>query len=232
MAYVKGLDASHWVNPDWSSWADRDFVFTWNKASEGTTFVDNKYQQHTDNSLLANFYVAPFHYFRVQENGALQAGHFHNVVGNSQVDMPPMVDVEKYNNEGYSKAVFAARLRNCLLETEALFGVRPTIYTSRNMWHLLVGSVAWATAYDLHVAHYTSYPIPLLPDDWKGKGWKVWQHASKPLDQNRFNGDLAAFLAWINQSPSLPPPSGELEQRVADLEVINTAHHEAYHNGQ
>ena len=228
MENVKGLDVSHWVSADWSSWAAKGYEFVWAKASEGTTFVDNKYEQHTNGAVEDDFYVGPFHYFRVQQNGVQQALHFHSVVGNNQMDLPPVIDVEKYNNEGYSQATFRARLRNCLLETEDLFERRPVIYTSLSMWNLLVGSAVWATAYDLWVAHYTTRPVPLIPNDWQGKGWKVWQYIDRPLDQNRFDGDKEEFLKWIGQE-SPAPPNTELEERVAALEALVVAQHKVYH---
>ena len=215
---IDGLDVSHWNNVRWVDWKKMGYVFVWMKATEGTSFVDNKWRQHYQEAREQDFYVAPYHYFRVRWNGAVQAKHFHDEVKGQEWDMPPMVDVERTNNLGYDKAVFAARLRNFLFECEKLFGVKPIIYASRYSWRSLVGSVAWSTAYDLWVAHYTTKPVPLIPDDWKGKGWKVWQYTSSPLDQNRFNGDLADFLRWIGRELSPPDDRLEaLELRVSDL---------------
>ena len=233
MAYTDGLDVSHWqANVDWAAHAAAGRLFAWIKASEGTTFVDNKYFIHTADAKSEGFYVGPYHYFRVQYNGAAQAQHLHSVVGSNPRDIPPVIDVERYNNLGYSQAVFAARLRNCLLETEALFGVRPVIYTSRSMWHQLVGSAVWASQYSLWVAHYTTALIPLVPDDWSSKGWTAWQYTSNPLDYNRFNGDLTAFKQWagIELPPPPPPSNGDWdEERVAAIEAQLAALHEAFH---
>ena len=120
--------------------------------------------------------------------------------------------------QSFTKEAFSARLRACLLETEQLWGKRPIIYTSKSKWEQLVGSVVWASAYDLWVAHYTTAPIPLIPGDWAGKGWKFWQYTSTPLDQNRFDGDLSKFLEYIGATPPPPPGGGELEVRVQKLE--------------
>ena len=123
-----------------------------------------------------------------------------------------MIDVEKYsgntNSDGtrrVSRAVYAARLRNCLLETEQLWGRRPMIYTSKSMWHFLVGSAGWASAYDLWTAHYTRYPVPLIPNDWAGKGYSMWQFIDRPVDQNRFHGDYAEYLKWMGKDVVEPP---------------------------
>jgi GH25 family lysozyme M1 (1,4-beta-N-acetylmuramidase) len=198
------LDISHWVRPVWTEWPEQVGVYM--KVTQGTQFADVEWKNHYAEVVEAGKYTGPFHYFKVQNNGALQAEYMWNEIKDYDWDMRPVVDVERYYNQGYSKAVFAARLRNCLLEIERLFGVRPMIYTSRSMWRELVGSTSWASAYDLWVAHYTSYPVPLIPDDWKGKGYRMWQFTSVPLDQNRFHGNHAEYLKWMGKDAPPPPP--------------------------
>ena len=199
MTRALGLDSSHWTDPDWPDWASRGYVFTYLKATEGTTWKDPMYISHNANAQDAKFITGPYHFFRVQYNGATQAEHFFAVAG--ATSLPPVVDVEFRNNRGYSKAVFAARLRNFLLRAEELFGRKPMIYTSRYMWHELVGSASWSRQYDLWVANYTTRAEPVMPNDWDE--WKMWQFIDRPIDQNRFNGNELELRAWAQL---LPPP--------------------------
>lgn len=216
-AETKVLDASHWVRPVWGDWKEKGYVGTYLKVSEGDRWEDNFWKQHYDGA--ADYYKGPYHYFHGYRNGAIQAGWFWGKAGVREWDMRPVIDVEKYSgnvkadgSRTVSRTVFAARLRNCLFETEKLWGVRPMIYTSRHMWSFLVGSTSWASAYDLWTAHYTSYPVPLIPDDWKGKGYRMWQWIDRPIDQNRFHGDLAAFLKWMGEEPPVTIPVYEVLQ--------------------
>lgn len=209
---VLGLDISHWNTVTWPDWPDKRFVYI--KASEGTDWTDDKMASHKAAAEAADKYTGPYHYFRAAFNGAVQAQHFFDTAG-PDWDMPPAIDVEVINNTGFSKEVFAARLRNCLQETERLFRRRPVIYTSKSKWDLLVGFTGWESAYDLWAAHYTTAPVPLIPTGWSGKGWTLWQHTSTPLDQDRFGGSEEEFLEFVNAAP---PVGGDLETRVKKLE--------------
>jgi len=202
MTYTQGIDVSHWQDVKWLDWKNKGYVFAWLKATEGTNWEDNTWKQKYSDAKQQDFYLGAYHYFRVAWNGAVQAAWFWNAIKDHQWDNPPMVDVERTNNLGYSQSVFAARLRNFLNEFEQLSGIRPVIYTNRSSWQQLIGHAAWATAYDLWVANYTTNAVPLIPDDWQGKGWKLWQYTSVPLDQDRFDGSLADFLEWIGVPPS------------------------------
>lgn len=197
------LDVSHWVRPIYTEWPEQVGVYM--KVTQGTQFADTEWKNHHREAVETGKFVGAYHYFKVQNNGVLQAEYMWNEIKGHKWDMRPVVDVERYYNQGYSKAVFAARLRACLLEVERLFGVRPMIYTSRSMWNELVGSVAWASAYDLWTAHYTTYPVPLIPNDWKGKGYRMWQFIDRPVDQNRFHGTHAEYLEWMGKDIPIPP---------------------------
>ncbi len=208
MAEVKGLDVSHWqASVDWDDWKEKGHDFVYIKVSEGTTWVDPGWKGHFDAAV--EYVRGPYHYFRVQWDGAQQGRHFWNQAKQRSFSMPPAIDVEKTNNLGYSKSTFKNRLRACLLETEEQFSVKPIIYTSESMWEFLVGSAWWADDYDLWTAHYTTASNPLVPSDWRDKGWKLWQWTSRPLDQNKFNGTMKDFLAWIGSSPDPEPPPEE-----------------------
>lgn len=229
-----GLDVSHWNVVDWADWAARAYRFVYIKCTEGTGWVDNKWMTHQAAAETEDFYTGPYHYFRVAWDGATQAQHFYNTVSVRQWDMPPAIDVERTNNNGFTKAEFATKLKACLDKTEELFQRKPVIYTSRTMWNELVGTVTWAKDYDLWVAHY-GVTSPSIPEAWAGQQWKLWQYTSTPLDQNRFNGELDDFLRWIGVV--VPPPGGgelearvtKLEEEVAELLALVGRLHGAYH---
>ena len=179
---MNGIDVSHWNTPDWVKLWQQSYKFAWIKATEGTTWSDSGYWTHKQAAEAAGFKTGPYHYFRAAFDGKLQAQNLKTIAG-LDFFLPPSVDVERTGNTGTGQVLFQARLRACLLEVEALMGVRPIIYTSKSMWEELVGTVAWAKEYDLWVANYTTAIAPAIPKDWTE--WKVWQHTDKPQDTNR-----------------------------------------------
>ena len=187
--YILGTDVSHWQSAvDWSDWAGRGYKFTYIKATEGATWVDPMYFTHKANAEGQGLIIGPYHYFRAAFDGIIQARNFNTYAGMGG-KLPPAVDVERRNNLGFSQALFAQRLRDCLLKCEELFQRRPIIYTSKSMWEELVGNVSWAADYDLWVAHYsTASTAPLLPNGWTN--WAVWQYTSSPLDQDRMQDEF------------------------------------------
>jgi GH25 family lysozyme M1 (1,4-beta-N-acetylmuramidase) len=179
---ILGLDVSHWNAPNWADWAARGYKFAWLKCTEGTDFVDPKYVAHRLAAQNAALKTGPYHYFRAAWGGATQAQHFFDNAYNDL--LPPAIDVEAINNAGFTKAVFAQRLADCVWKTIELFKRRPVIYTSKSKWEMLVGSApAIAGQCDLWVANYTSAAAPAMPTDWSD--WVAWQYTSTPLDQNR-----------------------------------------------
>ena len=194
---ISGIDVSHWNTPDWAALWQQNFKFAWIKATEGTAWQDSAYWTHKDAAEAAGFKTGPYHYFRAAFDGRAQAQNLATIAG-LDFFLPPAVDVERTGNTGTGQVLFQARLRACLLEVEALMGVRPIVYTSKSMWEELVGSgVTWAREYDLWVAHYsTAATAPILPSGWTE--WKVWQHTSTPLDTNRMKDDYWAKLNEVS----------------------------------
>jgi lysozyme len=87
---------------------------------------------------------------------------------------------------------------------EAQTGRKPVIYTSPYFWNTyMVPNPAWASDYDLWVAHWTSNPQPLLPNGWST--WTFWQYTDRGIipgipsavDLDRFNGNLPALQDYF-----------------------------------
>jgi GH25 family lysozyme M1 (1,4-beta-N-acetylmuramidase) len=94
----------------------------------------------------------------------------------------------------------------CLARIAERFGRRPIVYTSRSFMKECLGSSTALSGYPLWVVDYSQDP-PRLPAGWKE--WTFWQHSETgdaagvtPLDLDRYRGDLASLLAFIDGSVS------------------------------
>ena len=202
MSPVKILDASHWVRPDWQAWLAAGYSAVYLKVAEGWSWEDTYWKRHYAEA--EGFYKGGYLFFHGYSGGARQAQWFYDKAKVSEWDMKPVVDVEWYSGNRkadgtrrVSKAEFATQLRACLLKTEELWGEKPMIYTSKTMWEFLVGYDAWFARYDLWTAHYTLYHTPWIPREWTD--YTMWQFIDRPIDQNRWQGDEADFMAWMGK---------------------------------
>ena len=124
---ILGGDYSHWNLPNWAALVAAGHKFAWLKATEGIDYVDPKYVAHRLAAQAAGLVVGPYHYFRAAWSGTAQTQHFFDNAYNDL--LPPAIDVERTNNLGFTKAVFAGRLAECVWKTIDLFKRRPVIYT-------------------------------------------------------------------------------------------------------
>jgi hypothetical protein len=103
------------------------------KATEGVDFTDPCYEWYRDECAASYLPFGTWHYFRTAHDPYRQAEHYYDVAYGHE--LRPAIDVEKRDNEGiHSKDEFTTRLKATLDETELLWGMKPKIYTSLNMW--------------------------------------------------------------------------------------------------
>lgn len=95
-APVRGIDASHHQGPiDWAQVADHGIAFAYLKASEGTGFVDPRFADNRAAAGRNGIAVSGYHYFQLCSDGAAQAAHFVDVLGDdAAATLAPALDLE------------------------------------------------------------------------------------------------------------------------------------------
>lgn len=136
--------------------------------------------------------------------------------------LPPVWDCEytDLNKQDTSKW-----LNRLIKEWGNQTGVLPMIYTAAWWWDFYTVRMDWPKEYDLWVAHYTSAALPRIPEDWKTRGWTLWQWSadgnrsgpghgvqSADVDRNRFYGSVEQFnqkyktnILPLGEQPAVPP---------------------------
>ncbi len=129
---ARGIDLSHHQGPvDWERVAADGIEFVWLKATEGATYTDPTYADHRRRAAEAGLQVGGYHYFSICGDGAAQAEHFVQVVGD-QSDattwLAPALDVELDPACEPTRAELLARLRDFLRVAEAGTGRKLVVY--------------------------------------------------------------------------------------------------------
>ncbi|HXF56537.1 MAG TPA: GH25 family lysozyme [Actinomycetota bacterium] len=208
-AYLPGVDVSHWQGDvDWTAVAGSGVRFAILKATEGRTFVDDRYQANRAGATAAGLVVTAYHFARPDgraDDPVVEADHFVDTAGLAAGDIVPALDLEVTG--GLSTDALIRWTTAWLERVRERLGVRPMIYSSPGFWKSAMGDTrAFADAgyRFLWVAHWTSNSQPTVPaDNWGGHGWTFWQWtscASVPgiagcVDGDRYNGtDLSGVL--------------------------------------
>lgn len=182
-----GIDVSHWQGTiNWSSVAGAGKTFAFLKATQGTSFLDDRFAANRTGANNVGIPIGAYHFADVTKSptvvdGAIaEADWFVSSAQPKAGDLPPVLDIEKNNGLGQVKVT--KWILTWLEEVRQQTGIYPMIYTSPSGWRDRTGDttdVAAAGYGLLWVAHWTDASTPTLPaNNWGGKGWTFWQYSS------------------------------------------------------
>lgn len=236
------IDASHWRWPtDLQNVLNVGAVGFITKATEGTTWVDDYYDDWQIQADQLDIPFGSFHYWRVAYDPRTQAQHYFDIATAwARPLFPPIIDVEKTYNVGVkSLSSASAHLQVLCMATEELWGEKPWIYTSYYSVKDMLGNPSWMGNFPLYVASYA--PTPSIPVPWANKPapqYELWQDTSTfkipgtvfaGYDRDWWKGSLASYAAYIQErkniiNPPPPLPTYPLMGRVqlpANLNIFN-----------
>lgn len=165
-----GVDVSHWQGEmDWFQCQAAGATIAYIKATEGAAWVDPRFYENWNNARRTNMKLGAYHYLKNGESSEVQAHHFLHTVGDYDMLLPPVLDVEDGN-----VPPDADHIREWLAIVEDELGVRPVIYTGPWYWtdERFGGPVSWASDYRLWVSSFSYYAVD-LPTDWNT--YWMWQ---------------------------------------------------------
>ncbi|HEY8030771.1 MAG TPA: GH25 family lysozyme [Gaiellaceae bacterium] len=220
VTYASGVDVSHYQGLiNWTQVAAKSYRFTYQKATEGTTFVDATYPVNRAGAEGMGLRFGAYHFGRPTGTGPAsivasaiaQADHFVTVAQPQPGELPPVLDLEVTG--GLGSNALAQWAQAWLDEVKARTGVSGFVYASPNFWkERLANTSSFALGgYKLWVAHWTQSGSPSVPaGNWGGLGWTFWQWtdcASVPgflrcVDGDRYAGPDPGPIAIA------PYPSG------------------------
>lgn len=195
---IHGIDISHnqshipWQTVKTFSDKGVKISFIFIKATEGNTYVDNKFQQNWEKAAQYQITRGAYHYFMASKNGVDQANNFVRQVTLRPGDLPPVVDIEKLGSA--TPGQMRQNLNTFLTLLENNYGVRPIIYTYVHFYNNYLGHDY--DDYPLWIAHYKQKNKPRID-----RSWMFWQHNERGrmpksrdhFDFDVFNGDQSDF---------------------------------------
>lgn len=192
---IHGIDISHHQGEiNWSKLRNATidsnpvrFVFI--KATEGTDFLDENFNDNFFQAKENNFIRGAYHYFLPSKSAQEQAKYFLKQVHLEDGDLPPVLDFEEHGQltpEQIKKAALT-----WLNAVEKKFNVKPIIYTNYDFKQRYLNDEKF-NEYPYWIAHY-------YVDTLKYTGqWRFWQHTDRGtlsgvhgfIDFNIYNGSM------------------------------------------
>ena len=132
-----GLDVSHHQGEiDWNKIVNTtpfdtliDFVYC--KATEGSTYIDSEWKSNRVQLNQLGIRNGAYHFLNTNTSSIPQAKHFLNTWKHREIDLPPVLDVEK---EATTDKILINNMYDWLEYVEKKSGFRPIIYTSYSFY--------------------------------------------------------------------------------------------------
>ena len=233
---IRGVDLSHWNGEvDFSALKVSGIDFVILKATEGTSWVDDKFNEYWRSAHSINLPIMTYHFFRSNYGGSAQATHHKDTL----VDLgfletvgykSPVMWADVETSDGASVSQRQNRLF-AFHQTMEAFGYESGHYSSPYLWEKLLNNVSWGADYWGWNAHWTG-GTEILPTGWTKSSRKVWQYGIYPthswvepvqgvpgsVDCNWFYGSLQDLNNWLGIVPSIDCCE-ELKAEIARLEL-------------
>lgn len=134
-----GIDVSHhqgtinWVKIFQNRNLDTLLNFVYCKATEGTTFTDEKWIENRQSLNELGIRNGAYHFFNPDTDPVKQAEHFISIWKPRDIDLPPVLDVEIENKEK-NDVTLKKSMNKWLFHVEKKTGHHPIIYTQDNFF--------------------------------------------------------------------------------------------------
>lgn len=178
---VIGVDVSSYQGDiDWPTLAAQDIQFAFIKATEGSSYADEKFDDNWQNAAQTDLAVGAYHFFSYDSAGSTQADNFIAHVPVREDSLPPVVDVEFYGDKERNlpeKENVSPELHALLDQLEAYYGQKPIIYATEKSYVLYI----WDEFddYDIWIRNVVT--------DTNLEHWNFWQYTDK-MKLNGYDG--------------------------------------------
>ncbi len=203
---VRGIDVSAYQGDiDWKVLSEQGIQFAFIKATEGSSFVDEKFNVNYENAMKTNLKIGTYHFFSYDSEGSTQAENFIRNVPKKEEMLPPVIDIEFYGDKYINipdVEKTQKELQVMLEKLEEYYEKKPIIYATYKSYNLYILN----NFQDNYIWIRDVYFNPRLKDNRK---WIFWQYTDKArlegyngkekrIDVNVFNGNMKEFEKLFN----------------------------------
>lgn len=195
-----GIDVSSYQGEIDFGQVAREVAFVFAKASEGVSFVDDRFAANHDGAKGAGIAFGAYHFLRFNVDPHEQAAHFLSTIDGRAGTLLPMVDVEV--TDGADAKTLLTSIDAFMADVEkTLGGKRMLLYTYYGFWEESMAGSSAFSGHPLWIAEYNSDAEPSLPAGFDR--WVIWQYSSKgavkgiegDVDMDRLNGDDLSVIS-------------------------------------
>ena len=206
---IRGIDISHYQGKiNWEKLSNAQIEhspirFVVIKATEGSTQIDDCFQDNFKNARDYGFIRGAYHFWSNKSSARDQARFFLKKVHLKDGDLPPVLDVEN-KPEDMSVEDFQREILTWMHIVEDKYHVKPILYTYYKFKNQYLNTPVFDD-YPYWIAHYYVDEI-----EYEGE-WKFWQHTDAgrlpgirgTVDFNLYNGsfyDLKKLCIGSNEN--------------------------------
>ncbi len=206
---IRGIDISHYQGKiNWEKLSNAEIEhcpirFVMIKATEGSTQVDENFQENFKNARDYGFIRGAYHFWSNQSSARDQAYFFLKKVHLKDGDLPPVLDVE-HKPADMSVEDFQREILTWMHIVEDKYHVKPILYTYYKFKQQYLSTSVFDD-YPYWIAHYYVDQV-----EYEGE-WKFWQHTDAgrlpgikgTVDFNLYNGsyyDLKKLCVGANDN--------------------------------
>ena len=204
---VRGIDVSEYQGEiDWEKLSSQNIDFAYIKATEGSSYTDERFQYNYQNAITTNLKIGAYHFFSFDSDAISQSENYIKNVPKDMNLLPPVVDIEFYGDKNKNipdVETTREQLKKLLERLEEYYQKKPIIYATN-------------TSYNLYIKdNFEEYKIwirdifstPNLKDNRK---WTLWQYTNRErlegyngeekfIDMNVFNGNYEEFMKLVEE---------------------------------
>jgi len=209
---ILGIDLNHYrPNVSLEAAMEQGVGFLISKCSQGEV-LDETYLGYQAEAKGLELPFGGYCYWDAKIDPIKQGAYLAHNIG--ETELLPILDVEKYGNQGILSQVNAvAHIKSTLETINTLTERAVMIYTNKDSWQVITGNAPIIADYPLWVANW-GVSSPNLPIG--ANNWVFWQWTNsyniggyiKGVDANYYNGDAAKFQEYLESiAIPIPPPA-------------------------